>query len=71
MMPGMELDKYIGIAEGLRSGAGANAIDERIDRSTNDQITNTSFQPMIIDGEGNVSEPEDQGIGSGDSAGSW
>ena len=29
MMPGMELDKYIGIAEGLRSGAGANAIDER------------------------------------------
>lgn len=71
MMPGMELDKYIGIAEGLRSGAGANAIDERIDRSTNDQITNTSFQPMIIDGEGNVGEPEDQGIGSGDSAGSW
>ena len=42
-----------------------------IDRSTNDQITNTSFQPMIIDGEGNVGEPEDQGIGSGDSAGSW
>ena len=66
LMPGIGLDKYIGMAEKLRPDASKEAITKRINRSVNDQIVNTEFKPIIVTPDGKVTTNDglNQGIGN-------
>lgn len=66
LMPGIGLDKYIGMAEKLRPDASKEAINKRINRSVNDQIVNTEFKPIIVTPDGKVTTNDglNQGIGN-------
>ena len=67
-MPGVGLDKYIRLAQNLRPEANKTAIENRINRSVNDQIVNTTFEPLLADKDGHVVENNSSdGNESGDS----
>ena len=66
LMPGIGLDKYIRLAQNLRPEANKTAIENRINRSVNDQIVNTEFKPIIVTPDGKVTTNDglNQGIGN-------
>ena len=71
LMPGIGLDKYIRLAENLRPEANKTAIENRINRSVNDQIVNTEFKPIIVTPDGKVTTNDglNQGIGNDETGG--
>ena len=71
-MPALQLDEYIAEAENLIDNAQKLAINKRKDRSANDQIVNSQWEPIVVDEDGSTHEPDgNQGVGSGDEMGSW
>ena len=71
LMPGIGLDKYIRLAQNLRPEANKTAIENRINRSVNDQIVNTEFKPIIVTPDGKVTTNDglNQGIGNDEAGG--
>lgn len=71
-MPALQLDEYIAEAKGLIDDAQTLAINKRKDRSANDQIVNSQWEPVVVDEEGRTHEPDgNKGVGSDDEMGSW
>ena len=55
-MPGLGLDEFINMTKNLESDSLPEAIKKRIKRSVNDQIVNTTFEPLLADKDGHVVE---------------
>jgi hypothetical protein len=71
LQPSLGIDEYITEANDLLNEAQNDAIVDRMDRSVNDQIVNTSYKPLMATPDGKVVEAETQGVGSSDDAGGW
>lgn len=71
LQPSLGIDEYITEARDLLNEAQNDAIVDRMDRSVNDQIVNTSYKPLMATPDGKVVEAETQGVGSSDDAGGW
>ena len=71
LMPGIGFDKYMRLAEKLGPEANVNAIQDKINRSVNDQIVDTEFKPLIATPDGKVTTTDglNQGIGNDESGG--
>ena len=54
LMPGLGLDEYINTVEDLKKEATVQSIKKRKDRSVNDQIVNTHFEPLLANSDGEV-----------------
>lgn len=71
-MPALQLDDYITEASALMDDAEKMAINKRKDRSANDQIVNSQWEPIVVDEDGGTHEPDgNKGVGSSDEMGSW
>lgn len=71
-MPALQLDDYIEEASALINDAEKMAINKRKDRSANDQIVNSQWEPILVDEDGSTHEPDgNKGVGSSDEMGSW
>lgn len=54
LMPGLGLDEYINTVADLKKEATVQSIKKRKDRSVNDQIVNTHFEPLLANSDGEV-----------------
>lgn len=72
-MPGIDIDKYLNEAEQLKAEATKRALIQKIDDSTNKQVTETEFKPLVATPDGQVLEAGHQGVSEGEDAdmGSW
>ena len=70
-MPGVDFDTLLNEVERLRDTARKDVINQKKDDSINNEIVNTSFEPVEVDNSGDAvvrgDSNKDVGLGNGDS----
>lgn len=69
LFPGLELDKYIELAENILRDSKTNAIQKQMQDSINETINSTKFQALQVGPDGKIGPVENEGVGNGDDSG--
>ena len=69
LFPGLELDKYISMAENILRESKTKAIDKQKNDSINEVINATKFEPLKVNPDGSITNPDTKGVGNGDDSG--
>lgn len=69
LFPGLELDKYITLADKILRDGKQMAIKKQEEDSVNEVIQSTKFSPLTVDANGKITNPDTEGVGNGDDQG--
>lgn len=69
LFPGLELDKYVIMADRILRESKEQAIIKQKEDSINEIINNTKFEPIEVQPDGSMEKPETTGLGNGDDSG--
>ena len=67
-MPGIDIETYLNEANQLKAEATKKALEQKVDDSTNKQVVNTEFKPLVATANGQVLEAGHAGVSESDNA---